>query len=51
VVPGTLSTIERSSPVSLLKIEDFPTFGFPTMAILSRLVCPQLVFENIAKVP
>ena len=33
VVPAILETITLLSPVSLLIIEDFPTFGFPTMAI------------------
>ena len=32
VVPAILETITRLSPVSLLIIDDFPTFGLPTMA-------------------
>src|ERR1700694_2406899 len=31
VIPGSLVTIERRVPVSLLKIVDFPTFGRPTI--------------------
>ena len=34
VVPAISDTITLSSPRSLLIIEDFPTFGFPMMAIL-----------------
>ena len=33
VVPAISDTITRFSPRSLLIMEDFPTFGFPTMAI------------------
>ena len=36
VVPAISDTITRFSPRSLLTIEDFPTFGFPTMAIFGR---------------
>ncbi len=32
VVPGVESTRDRSSPVRALRIEDFPTFGRPTIA-------------------
>ena len=34
VVPAIFDTITLFSPQSLLMIEDFPTLGFPTMAIL-----------------
>ena len=33
-VPAISDTITRFSPAILLMIEDFPTFGFPTIAIL-----------------
>ena len=33
VVPAISDTITRSSPAILLMMDDFPTFGFPTMAI------------------
>ena len=36
VVPATGDTITRSSPRSLLIIEDFPAFGLPITAILGR---------------
>ena len=36
VVPAISDTIRRSSPNSRLIREDFPTFGFPTMATLGR---------------
>ena len=34
VVPAMLDTITLLSPVNLLIIDDFPTFGLPTMATL-----------------
>ena len=34
VTPGVSSTIERRSPISLLKSVDFPTLGLPTIATM-----------------
>jgi len=36
VVPGILLTMERSSPTRRLSKLDFPTLGFPTMAIFTE---------------
>ncbi len=36
VVPAISDTITRSSPAILLMMDDFPTLGFPTIAIRGR---------------
>ena len=36
VVPAIFETITRLSPVILLIMEDLPTLGFPTIAILDK---------------
>ena len=46
VVPATLETITRFLPKSLFTIEDFPTFGFPTMAIRGRSSSSSSLFPS-----
>ena len=48
VVPAISETITRFSPSSLLIIDDFPTFGFPTIAtgVLNEIMTEAVAMQQ-----